>query len=154
MKNSEVLEIIQDYMKEFVEEANAFVYDIELVKEGSNLVLRIFLDKEDGGIGISECELVSRGLIEKLDENDPIEKAYTLEVSSPGVDRRLRKTEHFLRYIGEEIYVKTYKGVDSKKEFIGTLVSYDNDIVKLDEGTKIYEFTNDEVALCKLHFTF
>ncbi len=153
MKNSEILEIIQDYIKEFVEEANAFVYDIELVKEGSNLVLRVFLDKE-GGIGITECELVSRGLIEKLDENDPIEKAYTLEVSSPGVDRRLRRPEHFTRYMGEEIYVKTYKGVDSKKEFIGTLLSYDDEIIKLDEGSKIYEFQKDEVAVCKLHFTF
>ncbi|MFV0519608.1 MAG: ribosome maturation factor RimP [Lachnospirales bacterium] len=109
MKQNEIFETISDYIAPYTEETNCFLYDMELVKEGSNFVLRIFLDKE-GGIGITECEVVSRGLIEKLDEFDPIDKAYTLEVSSPGVERKLRTPEHFNRYISSDIFVKSFKG--------------------------------------------
>ncbi|MFV0440558.1 MAG: ribosome maturation factor RimP [Lachnospirales bacterium] len=155
MKQSEILEIITNYVEPLTKEVGAFIYDVELVKEGSNLVLRIYIDKNgDGGVGITECEVVSRGLIEKLDENDPIEKAYTLEVSSPGVERKLRTPTHFERYINEDIYVKTYKGVDSKKEFIGKLLSYENEVIKVETIDKTYEFTKDEVALCRLYVTF
>ncbi len=153
MKQNEILETIGGYIAPFVEETNSFIYDIELVKEGSNYVLRVFLDKE-GGIGINECEVVSRGLIEKLDEFDPIEKAYTLEVSSPGVERKLRTPVHFARYIGSDILVKTFKGYDSKKEFVGTLVSYDNEVITLKTDLKVYEFTKEEVALCRLFVIF
>ena len=90
--------------------------------------MRIFIDK-DGGVGIDDCVEMSRALNEPLDEADLIEQAYCLEVSSPGVERELVRDEHFQKYIGEKVKLKTIRPVDGKREFSGILESYDNGLV-------------------------
>ena len=93
-------------------EANGLeLVDLEFVKEGVNWYLRVYIDK-DGGVNIDDCELVSRALEAKLDEKDPIEQAYILEVSSPGIDRPLKKEADFVKYQGEIIDVKLYTAVN------------------------------------------
>lgn len=96
------------------------VWNVEYAKEGGEKQLRVFVDKE-GGIAIDECEYVSRFLSAKLDETDPIGEAYSLIVSSPGMDRPLLKDEHFARYIGEPVEVSLYKAFEGRKKFAALL---------------------------------
>jgi len=96
------------------------IWNVEYAKEGKEKQLRVFVDKE-GGIGIDDCEAVSRFLSEKLDAEDPIGEAYSLVVSSPGMDRPLIKDEHFLRYAGEPVEVALYKSYDGRKKFAALL---------------------------------
>ena len=93
-------------------EANNFeLVDVEYVKEAGTWYLRIYIDKE-GGIFINDCELVSRALSEILDKDDPIEDAYILEVSSPGLGRPIKKDKDFQRNLGDEVEVRTYKPIN------------------------------------------
>ena len=98
------------------EEYGVSIYDVEYVKEGEDWYLRVYLDKEDG-INIIDCENVSRKLSERMDEEDFIEDAYILEVSSPGLGRTLKKQRHFEASLGEEVELRTYKPIQKKKEF-------------------------------------
>ncbi len=107
------------------------IYDVEYVKEGGNWYLRAFIDKADG-VSIVDCENVSRAFSEKLDEADFIPDAYTLEVSSPGLGRALKKDRHLEKSLGDEVEVKTYKPIDRQKEFIGVLKAYDKDTVTIE----------------------
>ena len=100
------------------------IWDIRFLKEGSDWFLRIFLDKE-GGIGIDDCEAFSRAIDAPLDELDPIEQSYCLEVSSPGLERNLTRPEHFDKYTGEKIKIKLIRPVDGVREFSGILESAD-----------------------------
>ena len=99
-------------------EANNFeLVDVEYVKEAGTWYLRIYIDKE-GGIFINDCELVSRALSEIMDQDDPIEDAYILEVSSPGLGRPIKKDKDFQRNLGDEVEVRTYKPINKQKEFV------------------------------------
>ena len=136
-------------------EANNFeLVDVEYVKEAGTWYLRIYIDKE-GGININDCELVSRAFSEILDKEDPIEDAYILEVSSPGLGRPLKKDKDFQRHLGDEVEVRTYKAIDKCKEFVGILTDYQNGDVTIemeDETTRT--FAKADVALVRLTFDF
>ncbi|MGL6105918.1 ribosome maturation factor RimP [Romboutsia sp.] len=130
------------------------IVDVEYVKEAGEYYLRIFLDKEEG-ISLSDCESVSRELSEVLDAKDPIKDNYFLEVSSPGLDRPIKKDKDFVRYAGREVEIKLYKPMDGSKQFEGELVGLteDNNIrVIIDE--KEVDFTRKEVALIRLTIKF
>jgi len=101
------------------------IWNVEYVKDGKEKQLRVFVDKE-GGIAIDDCETVSKYLSEKLDADDPINEAYDLIVSSPGMDRPLLKDEHFARYIGNPVEVALYKGYEGHKKF-AALLGYRNE---------------------------
>ena len=134
-------------------EANHFeLVDVEWVKEGPNWYLRVYIDKE-GGITVDDCELVSRAFGDILDEKDYIAENYIFEVSSPGLDRPLKKEKDFARSVGKEVEVRLYKAIDKKKEFVGLLDSYDDHSVTLeleDGNTKTFE--KSAVALIRLAF--
>ena len=106
------------------EELGLELWDIRFLKEGSQWFLRIFIEK-DGGVSIDDCVDFTRAINPLLDEADPIEQEYTLEVSSPGLERELTRPEHFERYKGKKIMLKTIRPVDGKREFKGTLVRCD-----------------------------
>ena len=109
------------------------LWDIRYVKEGADWYLRVFIDK-DGGVDINDCEKVSRALDEPLDENDPIPQAYTLEVSSPGLERPLVRDEHFEQFIGADIMVKMIRPVEGlPKEFKGVLTAYSDGEVTVND---------------------
>ncbi len=110
------------------------LWDVKFEKEGAMWYLRVFIDKENG-VNINDCENVSRALDKILDEIDPIDMSYTLEVSSPGVERDLVREEHFKAFIGQDITVRLIRAVEGIRDFVGELVSYeDGDItIKLDE---------------------
>ena len=134
-------------------EANHFeLVDVGWVKEGPNWYLRVYIDKE-GGITVDDCELVSRAFGDILDEKDYIAENYIFEVSSPGLDRPLKKEKDFARSVGKEVEVRLYKAIDKKKEFVGLLDSYDDHSVTLeleDGNTKTFE--KSAIALIRLAF--
>ena len=106
-------------------------------------------------VTIEDCETISRILEKKLDEKDPIEQAYILEVSSPGIDRPLKKTEHFQKYIGEIIDIKLYKPLEGKKEYQGELKQFEDGIITItDENGKELQFVQKETASVRLAVIF
>ena len=132
------------------ESNGAFLYDLEYVREGGNRILRAFIDK-DGGVGLSDCERVSRAAEAMLDECDPIPEAYVLEVSSPGIERRLRKDWHFEKYAGSRVEVRLYKQVEGKKNYRGELTGFENGLVELtDENGDRRSFGRRDITVCRL----
>ena len=128
--------------------------DVEFVREGGSWYLRAYIDKP-GGITINDCELISRWLSDRLDEEDYIEDSYILEVSSPGLGRPLKKEKDFQRSLGSEVEVRLYKAVDHVKEYTGTLTAYDRDTVTiaLPEAETIV-IPRANIALIRLAFDF
>jgi len=134
------------------EKLGIFVVDAEYKKENGTRILRVYIDKE-GGVGIDECEVFSRSLEAVLDELDFISEAYTLEVSSPGVDRVLKTEREFTYYIGRKVEVKLYKAIDGKKEFDGILKSYEDQTATITtEGNGDIEVKVKEAVYIRLYF--
>jgi len=130
------------------------IADVEFVKEGQNFYLRVYLDKE-GGITIDDCEVFSKSAEKILDEKDPIEQAYIFEVSSPGIDRPLKKDSDYVKYQGEIVDIKLYKALNGVKEFQGELKGLiDDKIVIIDEEENELEFEKKSVASCRLAVIF
>ena len=120
---------VEKRLKPIIENLNYELYDVQYVKEGKDYYLRIIIDK-DGIIDIDDCENVNNAITDILDEEDYIKEQYYLEVSSPGLERVLRKKEHFIEQIGNEISIKLFKAIDKEKELIGVLKEYnDNEII-------------------------
>ena len=137
-----------------VEEKGFELVDVEYVKEGGNWYLRAYIDKP-GGITVDDCEVISRALSDKLDEDDFIDEAYILEVSSPGLGRPLKKEKDFARSIGQEVELRTYRAIDRQKEFTGILNAYDKSSITLEmENEEKLVFDRANVALVRLAFDF
>ena len=136
-------------------EANNFeLVDVEYVKEGSNKYLRAYIDKE-GGITIDDCVLVTRAFNEILDREDYIDESYTLEVSSPGLGRPLKKDKDFNRSIGKAVEVRLFRSLNRKKEYEGILKAYDNETVTITlEDDEDFVLDRSNIALIRLAFDF
>ena len=135
-------------------EHNFELVDVEYVKEGGNWYLRTYIDKE-GGITVDDCEVISRTLSDWLDKEDFIADSYTLEVSSPGLGRPLKKDKDFERSMGEDVELRLYKPRDKQKEFAGILKGYDRETVTIEtEDSREEVFTRSEIALIRLAFDF
>lgn len=107
------------------------VYDVEYIKEGKDYFLRIFIDKPEG-IDLNDCEKVSDGINELLDEADYIKDPYFLEVSSPGIERILRKDKHFDDNIGDNVELKLFKPINKQKSVIGILKKYNKEFITIE----------------------
>ncbi len=130
------------------------VWDVEYVREAGTWFLRVYLDKP-GGISIEDCEAVSRPLSDALDENDPIEGSYTLEVSSAGIDRVLKKPAHFSSFLGSMVDVKLYRARDGRKDFTGALADYTGDgRVTINAPSGELSFEKKELAQVRLHVDY
>lgn len=124
-----------------VNELGLSLWDVRFLKEGAGWFLRIFIDKPEG-VGINDCEAVSRALDEPLDEADPISQAYTLEVCSPGLERPLTRPEHFAQFIGADIMVKMIRPIEGiGKEFKGVLTEYEDGMVTITDHSGENELT-------------
>lgn len=136
-----------------MEEMNFELVDVEYVKEGSNFYLRAYIDKPEG-ITVDDCEIVSRTFSQKLDEEDFIDEAYIMEVSSPGLGRPLKKEKDYKRSMGKELEIRTYRAINKEKEFYGILKEYNESSVTIDcEGTEM-TFQKSDIALIRLAFDF
>jgi ribosome maturation factor RimP len=148
-----VTELVADLASPMVEAAGCTLWDVEYVREAGTWFLRVYIDHPDG-VNIDQCEAVSRPLSDALDESDPIEGSYTLEVSSAGADRALKKPEHFEKFMGTDVEVKLYRPRNGGKLFHGILKGYENGNVTLEIGGEDVTFEKKEIAVCRLYLEF
>lgn len=128
---SKIEEKVEALVKEKIESIGYELYDVEYAKEGKDYFLRIFIDRPEG-IDLNDCEKVNNEINELLDTADYIKEQYFLEVSSPGIERVLKKDKHLEKSIGKEISVKLFKKDENKnKEYQGILKSFDADKIEL-----------------------
>ncbi|MBP0979747.1 MAG: ribosome maturation factor RimP [Oscillospiraceae bacterium] len=148
------VEIVLDIIKPVADEMNLKIWDVRFEKEGPNWFLKIFIDKEKG-VDINDCENFSRKIDPILDEVDPIEQSYYLEVSSPGVERELIKDWHIKKYIGQDVNIKFIRPINNIKEIVARLVSFEDNIITiiLKDGSQL-SFDKKEAAIIKLNFDF
>lgn len=144
---------IEKLARPIVDELGLYLWDVRFEKEGADWYLRIIIDSNDG-ISCDDCEAVSRPLSKLLDEIDPIEQAYYLEVSSPGVERELRKPEHFEVCIGDTVRVKLIRPINGEREFIGELVKYENNVLTIRQAEEEKSFAFSDCAFVKLYDDF
>ena len=154
-----VTDLVTQFAQPIVEEKGCKLWDVEYVREGSERFLRVYIDKE-GGVCIDDCEAVSRALEPVLDEADPIEQAYTLSVSSLGLDRPLKLPKDYERNLNKPIEVKLYSPLKmasgkSLKQLHGTLASYDEtSFVLRTEGGKEHTIEKKDAALIRPYIEF
>ena len=127
------------------------IWDVRYVREGGSNFLRIYIDRA-GGVGIEDCEKMSRAVDGPLDELDPIAEPYCLEVSSPGVNRELTRPEHFRRYLGADVAVRLIRPLpDGRRDLRGTLRSYGDGTVSLSEASgEERELSRKDIASVRL----
>ena len=129
---SDLQEQIQQLLEPILGSLGLTLWDLEFKKEGPQWLLRIYIEREPGGVTLSDCETVSRDLGMVLDVEEPIPHTYTLEVSSPGLDRSLTKPEHYRKCAGTQVKIKTYQQINGEKVFRGKLVELDGNTVVLE----------------------
>jgi ribosome maturation factor RimP len=150
-----ITELTAELAAPVIAERGCTLWDVEYVKEAGTWYLRVLLDKEDG-VDILDCEAVSRRLSDLLDEADPIEGSYTLEVGSAGAERALKRPGDFQRYLGSPVLVKLYRNQDGRKEFPGVLTGYDEATgdVTITVGKQEMTFAKKDIALVRLRVEF
>lgn len=144
-----VEEAVEKIAEEILANTDYELVDVEYVKE-RDWFLRVYIDKE-GGIGLDDCQEVSGLLDEKLEELNIINDRYILEVSSPGLDRALKKEKDFKREMGKVVNITLYKAIDGEKMITGKLTGYTKDIITIDETREI---ALKDIALVRLHIDF
>ncbi len=144
---------IEELIKVKIEDKQFEFVDVEYVKEGKEWYLRIFIDKESG-VSLDDCEIVSRKIGQILDETDIVKNSYILEVSSPGIERPLRREKDFERFIGSTVLVKTFEPIEGQKTLKGMLENFQNDTATITSGGKKYILTLDKIASANLSVEF
>lgn len=124
------------------------VYDVQYVKEGKDYYLRIFIDKPDG-IDLNDCEKVNNEINNLLDEADYIKDQYFLEISSPGIERILRKDKHLKDNIGKMVEVKLFKPINKQKTIEGILNNFDNDFILLKTNDDEIQISRKDISVIK-----
>lgn len=143
-------EKVYELIKDAVAAEGVGLWDVRFLKEGASWYLRVFIDKPEG-ISIDDCTNVSHAIDPIIDEADPIDVSYYLEVCSPGIERELTRRRHYEESVGKPVHLKLYKAYDGKKELTGTLENVGEDSVTLNTGTDVLtvEFKNISKAnLC------
>ena len=143
-------ERVYELIKDAVEAEGVRLWDVRFLKEGASWYLRVFIDKPEG-ISIDDCTNVSHAIDPIIDEADPIDVSYYLEVCSPGIERELTRSRHYEESLGKQVRLKLYRAYDGKKEITGTLENVGEDSVTLNTGTDVLtvEFKNISKAnLC------
>ena len=153
---SKIANEVFDIAKPIVKAQGLELIEVNYLKEGNDWVLRLFIENPEGDLNLSHCEGVSKALSQELDEIDPIEGSYLLEVSSPGLERPLKNSEDFKNHIGENIFVKTYAPFKGEKEFTGKLIAFEDKNIKIKSEDKegVIEIPFSKVANSHLTIDF
>lgn len=148
-------EKVENLLKSKIEELGYKLYDVQYAKEGKDYFLRIFIDKETG-IDLNDCEKVSDNINSLLDEAEYIKEQYFLEVSSPGIERVLRKDEHLQSSIGKEIELRLFKPFEGKKELVGILEEFNNEQININETAtnEIKQIDRKNISVMKLKYNW
>ena len=152
---AEVVEQIERLLAPILESLGLSLWELQFHKEGPKWMLRVFIDREQGGVNLEDCETVSRDLGTALDVEDIINHAYTLEVSSPGLDRTLTKPEHFTRFSGSLVRVKTFQPINGQKVFRGKLQGFENNSIRIvQENGEALDIPLGDVSKASLEVEF
>ena len=149
MSQSDRQSRIDSLIRPTVEALGVDLWGLEVMSQGKNTTLRVFIEREEG-VDIEDCERVSRQLSALLDVEDPISGAYALEVSSPGMDRRLFVEEHYKAYVGEEVQVRLRMAFDGQRNFTGQLVDVANDEISVRCNEDEFVFPLESVEKARL----
>ena len=141
------------FARPIVEQHGCSLWDVEYVREGSDYILRLCIDKE-GGVDIADCEAISRAVDPILDERDPIPGSYQFEVCSAGLERALKRPEDFQRFLGSPITAKLYRPHNGLKEIPAVLRSYEDGKLTVEAGKETITFEKSQVALVRLRVEF
>ena len=145
-KKGNIASRVAELVREAVEECGCMLWDVEFVKEGPDHNLIIYIDKPEG-ISLDDCEMVNDAVEPIIDEADPIDGSYYLEISSPGLERELKTADHIKAFIGERVIVKLYAQKDGKKTFDGNIVSYNDE-----DGSLTIDVAGTEVVLAQKEY--
>ena len=145
---SKISDKVEALARPVVEEEGCKLWSVEYIKEAGTWYLRIFIDK-DGGVGIADCEAISRRLDPILDEADPIPESYVFEVGSAGAERELKRPSDFEQFIGSDVEVKLYQPYEGRKTLVGTLEEYNDGNITF-SGV---ELKKEQIAQVRLHVT-
>lgn len=161
MAKRKIKDIVAGMLADYLPEHDLELFNVEYVKEGREKYLRVYLDKapaEDGSeryVSVDECEEVSRWLSDSLDRDDPLEDAYMLEVSSPGLDRPLIHDSDYTRFAGRLVDIGLYKPIGGNKQFTAELLGREDGIVRVkDESGTVLEIPSESIARIRLAVVF
>lgn len=145
---SKVTEKVEALARPVIEDEGCELWSVEYVREAGSWYLRVFIDK-DGGVGIDDCERISRRLDPILDEADPIPDSYVFEVGSAGAERELKRPSDFEKFMGSEVEVKLYQPYEGKKSLVGKLEAYENGDITINS----VQLKKSQIAQVKLHIS-
>ena len=145
---SKISDKVEALARPVVEGEGCKLWSVEYIKEAGTWYLRIFIDK-DGGVGIADCEAISRRLDPILDEADPIPESYVFEVGSAGAERELKRPSDFEQFIGSDVEVKLYQPYEGRQTLVGTLEEYNDGNITV-SGV---ELKKEQIAQVRLHVT-
>ena len=148
---AKIEEQIEELLESKIKNLGYILYDVEYVKEGKDYYLRIYIDSEKG-ITLDDCELVSNNITDMLDEKDIIKDQYFLEVSSPGVERVLKKDKHLKSNLGAKVQIKLFKPIDGNKQFTGILKDFDNESIIIEEDSQTKKIERKNIGQIKTIF--
>ncbi|OOM13705.1 ribosome maturation factor RimP [Clostridium saccharobutylicum] len=137
MKKDVLIQKIEELVRPITSELSYELYYVEYIKENGDFYLRIYIDKEEGRISLNDCEAVSRRVSDILDKEDPIEGAYYLEVSSPGLNRGLYTEEHFKKFIGKEVLIRFTSSFSGMKSIKGILKASEEEFIIVEDENEV-----------------
>lgn len=155
-RKEDILEKVRQVAAPLAAQEGLELVDVEFGGPGGHQTLRLFIDRPEG-VSLDDCTSLSRAVSAALDVEDPIDGAYDLEVSSPGLDRPLRTPEHFQKYAGERVKVKTYAPIsqtDNRKTFVGTLQGFEGGFVLVDVDGKVFRIPHAQVSKANVEPNF
>ena len=148
---AKIEEKVESLIEPKVQELGYNLYDVEYVKEGKEYYLRVYIDK-DTGISLEDCELVSNNINELLDQADYIKEQYFLEVSSPVIERILKKDKHLKDNIGAKVQIKLFKPVNGKKQYEGILKNFNESNIEIETASATLEIERQNIGQIKTIF--
>ena len=146
-------EKVQTLVEPIIEDLGYSLYDVEYAKEGKDYFLRIFIDSKEG-ISLTDCEKVTNAINDILDKEDCIKEGYFLEVSSPGIERIIRKEKHLEQNIGNEVEIKLFRPIDKQKTLSGILLKYDNESIYLNVNSEEKKIEKQNIAQIKTKYNW
>lgn len=149
-----VVDAVEEVLKPYTNTQGIEIVDVEFVKEGPYRYLRVTIDMEDRPVSLDECELVSKFLSNALDEKDPIEEQYFLEVTSPGVERILKREKEYTKYAGHKVRVSLFQPHEGQKTLEAILVGLEQEVLKLEIDGRGLEIPMSKVSQVKLRYDF
>ncbi len=153
MTKSELLALVRETAAQAAEDAGCELVDVEFLKEGAHWYLRVFIDNE-GGVSLEDCEAVNGPVNRMLDEKDPIEQPFFLEVSSPGLERPLKTPRDFEKAMETLVAVSLYRPIDGARHLEGILKGHDTDSVVLDMAGQLCTIARADIAKINRKFVF